>query len=65
MAFRGGKRNVEKTEVGNHVSIGTNSTLLPVKICDHVVIGAGSVVTKDILVPGVYAGNPVKLIRKI
>lgn len=51
------------TKVGNHVSIGTNSTVLPVTICDHVVIGAGSVVTKDITKPGIYAGNPAKFLR--
>ena len=54
----------EKTKIGNHVSIGSNATILPVEICDHVVIGAGSVVTKDINEPGVYAGNPAKKIRK-
>jgi acetyltransferase-like isoleucine patch superfamily enzyme len=59
-----GDRNLWKsTHVGNHVSIGTNATILPVTICDNVVIGAGSVVTKDILTPGVYAGNPVKMLR--
>ena len=52
------------TKIGNNVLIGTNATILPVKICDNVVIGAGSVVTKDILVPGIYAGNPAKLINK-
>ena len=36
------------TRIGTHVSIGTNATILPVTICDHVVIGAGAVVTKDI-----------------
>ena len=53
----------KKTIIGNQVSIGSNSTILPVKICDHVVIGAGSVVTKNIMKPGVYAGNPAKKIR--
>jgi acetyltransferase-like isoleucine patch superfamily enzyme len=53
------------TKIGNKVSIGTNATILPVSICDNVVIGAGAVVTKDITVPGVYAGNPAKLIRKL
>lgn len=48
----------ESTEIGNKVSIGTNATILPIKIVDHVVIGAGSVVTKDILESGTYAGNP-------
>jgi len=52
------------TKIGNHVSIGSNATLLPVSICDHVVIGAGSVVTKDITEPGKYAGNPAKRISK-
>lgn len=53
----------ELTHIGNHVSIGSNATILPVSICDHVVIGAGAVVTKDIAEPGVYAGNPAKKIR--
>lgn len=55
----------KETKVGNHVSIGSNATILPVHICDHVVIGAGAVVTKDISEPGVYAGNPAKKIRNI
>jgi acetyltransferase-like isoleucine patch superfamily enzyme len=50
-------------EIGDRVSIGSNSTLLPVSICDDVVIGAGSVVTKDISKPGVYLGNPARFIR--
>ena len=60
-----GKAKLKKTLIGNNVSIGSNSTILPVKICDNVVIGAGSVVTKSILNKGVYAGNPAKFIRKI
>ncbi|MCB0710682.1 MAG: N-acetyltransferase [Chitinophagaceae bacterium] len=51
------------TVIGNKVSIGSNASILPVKICDNVVIGAGSVVTKDITKPGIYAGNPAKFIR--
>ena len=51
------------TRIGNHVSIGTNSTILAVTICDHVVIGAGSVVTRDIVKPGIYAGNPARFLR--
>lgn len=62
----GGKKELWKsTSVGNHVSIGSNATILPVRITDNVVIGAGSVVTKDILIPGIYAGNPARLIRKL
>ena len=53
------------TVIGSKVSIGSNATILPVKICDNVVIGAGSIVVKDITVPGVYAGNPARLLRKL
>jgi acetyltransferase-like isoleucine patch superfamily enzyme len=54
----GNKDKWQLTSIGNNVYIGSNATLLPVTICDHVVIGAGSVVTKDIREPGKYAGNP-------
>lgn len=54
----------KSTVIGDHVSIGSNATILPVSICDHVVIGAGAVVTKNITVPGIYAGNPARLLRK-
>ena len=60
---RGNKSLWKGTIIGSHVSIGANATILPVRICDRVVIGAGSVVTKDISVSGIYAGNPAKLIR--
>jgi acetyltransferase-like isoleucine patch superfamily enzyme len=52
------------TKLGNRVSVGTNATILPVTICDQVVIGAGAVVTKDITVRGIYAGNPARLLRR-
>ena len=53
------------TNIADSVIIGSNSTILPVKICSGAVIGAGSVVTKDINVKGTYAGNPAKLLRKL
>ncbi len=59
----GNKQLWKATFIGNRVSIGSNATILPVHICDNVVIGAGAVVTKSIKVAGVYAGNPAKLIR--
>ena len=60
----GGDQNKWKlTKIGNHVSIGTNATILPVEICDKVVIGAGSVVTKNITEPGFYAGNPARRLK--
>lgn len=61
----GDKSKWRATRVGDNVSIGSNATILPVSICDHVVIGAGAVVTKNITVPGIYAGNPAKLIRQL
>ncbi len=61
-----GRRDLwRSTRIGNQVSVGTNSTILPVTICDRVVIGAGAVVTKDIQEPGIYAGNPARLVRRI
>ena len=62
----GGDRRLWKsTNIGNHVSIGSNATIMPVRVCDRVVIGAGSVVTRDIVTPGVYAGNPARLLRTL
>ena len=55
----------KSTVIQNKVSIGSNATILPVSICDNVVIGAGSVVTKNITEAGVYAGNPAKKIRNL
>lgn len=56
----GDKTQWKETHIGNHVSIGSNATILPVSICDNVVIGAGAVVTKNITDPGVYLGNPAR-----
>lgn len=62
----GGNMSLWKhTVIGKNVSIGTNSTILPVNIAENVVIGAGAVVTKDIEIPGIYIGNPAKMIRNL
>jgi acetyltransferase-like isoleucine patch superfamily enzyme len=58
---RGRKDLWRATTIGNRVSIGSNATILPVKICDDVVIGAGAVVTKDITKSGFYVGNPARI----
>jgi len=60
----GDKSQWKSTTIGNNVSIGSNATILPVSICDNVVIGAGAVVTTDILQEGVYVGNPAKKLLK-
>ena len=62
---KGRKDLWKSTVIGNHVSIGSNATILPVTICDRAVIGAGAVVTKSIDKPGVYAGNPARLLRRL
>jgi acetyltransferase-like isoleucine patch superfamily enzyme len=62
---RGRKDLWRVTRVGHRVSIGSNATLLPVRICDDVVIGAGAVVTRDIADPGIYAGNPARKLRAL
>jgi acetyltransferase-like isoleucine patch superfamily enzyme len=60
-----GQRDLwRSTKIGNRVSIGTNATILPVTICDQVVVGAGAVVTKDITEPGTYVGNPARCLRR-
>lgn len=57
---QGDKTKWKYTNIGDNVSIGSNATILPINICNNVVIGAGSVVTKDIIEPGIYYGNPAK-----
>ena len=61
---RGDTTKWESTMIGDRVSIGSNATIMPVTICDDVVIGAGAVVTKSITKPGIYAGNPARLLRR-
>lgn len=62
---RGRTEYWEETTIGHGVSIGSNATILPVKICDNAVIAAGAVVTKDITDPGIYGGVPSRLIRSL
>ena len=53
-------------DIGNNVWIGGNVTILPgVKVGDNCIIGAGSIVTKDIPENSLAVGNPCKVIRKI
>ncbi|APP04607.1 sugar O-acetyltransferase [Vibrio harveyi] len=52
--------------IGNNVWIGANSVVLPgVTIGENSVIGAGSVVTKDIPANVVAVGNPCRVLREI
>jgi acetyltransferase-like isoleucine patch superfamily enzyme len=56
---------MRETKIGNNVRIGSNVTILPVKIGDNSIIGAGAVVTKDIPANCVGAGNPAKIIKNL
>jgi acetyltransferase-like isoleucine patch superfamily enzyme len=56
---------MKETIIGDRVRIGSNSTILPVKIGNNVIIGAGSVVTKDIPDNCVAYGNPAKIKRQL
>ena len=62
---KGDKKLWKSTNIGKNVSIGSNATILAVFIADNTVIGEGSVVTKSITEPGIYAGNPAKKIKNI
>lgn len=62
---RGRRELWQSTTIGDRVSIGSNATIMPVRICDDVVIGAGAVVTRDVTEPGFYVGNPARLLRPI
>jgi acetyltransferase-like isoleucine patch superfamily enzyme len=56
---------MKETIIGDRVRIGSNSTILPVRIGNNVIIGAGSVVTKDIPDNCVAYGNPAKIKKTV
>jgi acetyltransferase-like isoleucine patch superfamily enzyme len=62
---RGDRSRWKATHVGHRVCIGSNATILPVTIADGVVVGAGAVVTRDLSEPGIYAGNPARMLRSL
>jgi acetyltransferase-like isoleucine patch superfamily enzyme len=55
----------KKTSIGQQCFIGARSIILPgVSIGDHVIVGSGSVVTKDVKSNCIVAGNPAKIIKE-
>jgi acetyltransferase-like isoleucine patch superfamily enzyme len=52
--------------IGNRVWLGIGAKVRDyVSICDDAFVGMGAVVTKDITVPGIYAGNPCRFLRPL
>ena len=57
---------VERTVVGRGASIGSGATILAnLRIGENAIVGAGSVVTKDVPANSIVAGNPAKILRYI
>jgi virginiamycin A acetyltransferase len=57
--------NINPVHIGNDVWIGAKSIILPgITVSDGAVIGAGSIVTKNVKPYTIVAGNPAKLIRR-
>lgn len=55
---------VEPTLVKKGASIGSGSTILSkISIGEHAIVGAGSVITKDVPPYAIVAGNPAKILR--
>ena len=61
-----GKDKGKRPIIGNNVKLGANVNIIGgVKIGDNVIVGAGSVVVKNVPANCIVAGNPAKIIRRI
>jgi acetyltransferase-like isoleucine patch superfamily enzyme len=57
---------VEPTLIRNGASIGSGATILSnIEIGENAIIGAGSVVTRDVPANAIVAGNPARLLRDV
>ena len=56
---------IQRTKIGNDVWIGARAIVMPgIKIGDGAVVGAGSIVTKNVPEYSIVAGVPAKVIKK-
>ncbi|MUK26520.1 acyltransferase [Aliivibrio fischeri] len=61
---KGRRYSYKKVKIADNIFIGVNSIILyGVNVCSNVIIGAGSVVSKNITEPGVYVGVPARKIK--
>jgi len=59
----GNKKLWKQTLIEDHVSIGSNATIMPVKIGKGAIIGAGAVVVHNVPSNAIVAGNPAQILR--
>ena len=63
--YKDGSFYYGKVEIGNNCFLGMNTLIVnAVSIGDNSIVGAGSIVTKDIPAGEIWAGNPARFIRK-
>jgi NDP-sugar pyrophosphorylase family protein len=61
-----GKVRVEKTIIGKNVFLGLNAVVLPgIKVGNGSIIGAGSIVTKDVPENVIVVGNPARIVSTV